>query len=218
VMNRHIPALMILTLLAIALSVGCSSSGGDSGGTTQPPPYDADENIAAGWSLFQSGDFDSASALFADVIDHEDDNAEAYLGSGWSDAFRGEYSASIASFLDAINNNLQTVDAHMGLAAVYRDLPNFDASINYASAVLSNDANYVFSKRTSVNYKDAHLIIAQAHFRLGGSHYDDAHERINMLLDMEGLDTIPDYGSMADEDYEQLLATKLEELSDLLID
>lgn len=206
----------VVGLIAIAIFVSCSSGGGD--GPTPPPPFDEAETMTEAWADFDAGLYEDAEVKFGEVIEHNEENEDAYLGRGWSRAFQSEFSGAVTDFLSANDNGHADFHADMGLAAAYRDLPNFEAAINYSKTVLNNRPQYVFSKVPTVNYMDAHLIIAQSHFRLGGSHYADAHEKINYLCRIEGLDTIPEYGTLPAEMYEKLLAERLSDLTELIGD
>jgi len=212
---KTISGIILLVVTGILLSC---SGGDDGGGTTEPEPFDAEATMAEAWNDFEAGLYEDAEEKFTEVIEHDSEDADAFLGRGWSKAFQSEFSSAVTDFLEALEQGHADYDADMGVAASYRDLPNYEGAINYAKTVINNRPQYSFSRKPSIDYLDAHLIIAQSHFRLGGSHYSLAHEKINYLCKIEGLDTIPEYGTLPAEDYEKLLAETLEELTEIIGD
>jgi len=202
-------AFMVLSLFA-----GCSSDGDDNG--TGPPSFNVDASLLAAWGKFEIQDYDAALSGFKDVLGHDNTNAEAYIGKGWCYAYQGSLSISILAFDEARSHGTASLDADMGSAVVYRDLPDYSKAVSFAKAVIYVDSNYVFSHRTSVDYKDAHLIMAQSYFHQGESEFDKAAVEMNYLCDILGLSTLPNSTDVTDEEYEKAIATKLEELTDLL--
>ncbi len=200
-------------LLAAILSLAGCSSGGNG-----PEPYDVEANLDRAWNYFDSEDYDQALDKFNEVLSHSENNPEALLGKGWSFAFEGDYDSSITFFESAIGNGLETADALMGLAVVYRDYPNYLSCMSKSAEVIETDSFYVFSERTTIDYKDAHLIRAECAYLLGGSHFPTAHDEINYLCDLLGEQELPDPGILPGEEYEILMAEKLEDLSLLISD
>ncbi len=223
---RHtkISILMALAAAGLLLLNGCSSDNG-----TPPPPFDVEENLAKAWGHFASSDYDEGLDVFSEILEHSHSEAEAYLGKGWCLAFEAELDSALVCLRTAIKYDVRNEyksDANMGLAAVTRDYldypDNFKEAVDRAKAVIEADSNYVFSKRTSIDYMDAHLIIAQCYFRRGVEYYPPpfAHSTVNYLCDVAGLDSLPDPdqpGISADE-YERMLADKLEALTELIGD
>jgi tetratricopeptide (TPR) repeat protein len=203
----QILAAAISLLTIVMLNFGCSSS--DNG---TAPDYDVAANLGKGWASFSTSAYDSAVTTFTDVLSHSANNAEALLGRGWCYAFKNQYDSSMSD-LNAASTGSTMNDAKMGLAAVYRDFPDLNAAITYASAVIAADSHYVFSKRTSIDYKDAHLIKAQCYFRLGKDSFPQAHVEINYLCAIEGIAGLPEPGTVSGAEYERQLGLKLEELS-----
>jgi tetratricopeptide (TPR) repeat protein len=198
-------------LTALIVMPGCSSSNGNG--------YDIDEHLRQAWIEFDTDDYDDAIDIFTELLSHVDgdDSIEVLVGRGWSYAFLGEYDDAISDF-DDVTEIEENADARMGLASVYRDYPNYQAAVSNALMVIVADSNYVFSRRPTIDYKDARLIKAQAHFRIGSDQFPEAHTEINYLCAVEGLTPLPDPATLPAEEYEILMSQKLEELTDLIAD
>jgi tetratricopeptide (TPR) repeat protein len=202
----------VCTLAALIVMTGCSSSDNGTG-------YDIDEHLRQAWAEFDVDDYDDAVDIFTELLNHVDldDSIEVLVGRGWSYAFLGQYDDAISDF-DDVTDIQENVDARMGLATVYRDYPNYQAAASNALMVILADSNYVFSRRTTIDYKDARLIKAQAHFRIGSAQFPDAHEEINYLCSVLSITPLPDPATLTAEEYEILMAQKLEELTELIAD
>ncbi len=198
---------MVATMIALSVVFcGCSSNKGSS------PSYDVNAKLSEAWSSFGTGNYDAAITTFSDVLTHSTNNAEALTGRGWCYAFKKEYSTAIADFNSSIQQNSSS-DAKMGLSAIYRDLPDLQAAITNASAVIAADSHYVFAKKTSIDYRDAHLIKGQCYFRLGKSSFPSAHIEVNYLCVLEGLAGLPDPTALSPAEYEEQLGQRLDDLS-----
>jgi len=210
-MGRIIKELLLLCIFsAIALVLGCSSSDNGVG-------YDVEENLRLAWDELEASNFSQGADIFTEVLDHVKDSTEALVGRGWCYTFLGNYNSAISDF-GLVLDNVENADARMGLAAVYRDYPDYQAAISNATIVIEGDSNYVFSRKPAINYKDAHLIKAQCMFRIGKDQFPQAHIEINYLCEIEGLVPLPDPSTLPPAEYEILLSHKLEELTDLIAD
>jgi tetratricopeptide (TPR) repeat protein len=206
--RRYNPALWALATIITLSTVycGCSSNKGSS------PTYDVNAKLSEAWASFGAGNFDAALTTFSDVLSHSANNAEALTGRGWCHAFKREYSTAIADFNSSIQQS-SNADAKMGLSAVYRDLPDLQAAITNASAVIAADSHYVFAKKTSIDFKDAHLIKAQCFFRQGKDTFPSAHIEVNYLCVLLGLAGLPDSSTLSAAEYERQLGQRLVDLS-----
>jgi tetratricopeptide (TPR) repeat protein len=184
--------------------------------STAPPVFDVDANLSLGWERIIAGDYDRAEQTFSDVLDHSADHPEALLGKGWSFAFLADYDSSIATLQLAAESDSIAIDVNMGLAVVYRDYPNLRGAIEKASDVIESNPDYVFSRIPSIDYKDAHLIKAQCHYRIGGSDLELARMEIDLLCDLLDVDHLPDPGTVPGDEYNILMAQKLEQLTALV--
>ena len=207
---------IILTLPLVILNVilfvfaGC-------GGNGTGPGYNVRANLDLGWDYFSDGDYSDAIDKFTEVLQNSEDNPEAYLGRGWCYAFMRQFTNAVANFQSTLDER-DDIDANMGLAAIYRDQPDYVTAISNASEVIEADSNYQFSKKTSIDYKDAHLIKAQCYYRLGSDEFPEAHIEVNYLCDDLGLNLLPDPSNLEPSEYEQALVEKIEELTDLISD
>ncbi len=172
----YLPVLLLLLFVVTA----CEKSG--TGGPT------AAEKIAEGWTAFEAGDITAALGLFNEAVSINPVNAEAHHGRGWARLLRGELSQAQSSFNSANTNGLTGVDADAGLAFVYRDLPDFNQAISNARSVLTSSSSWSFSHRTSVDWRDLRLVIAQCSYRLGEANFDDAQAELDLLDPDNGLD------------------------------
>jgi len=205
--NHYLIGLLIITVL---FTLNCSSGGGS---TT--PSYDVDAGLAKGWSEFSTGNYNDALNSFSEVLNHSVENTEALLGRGWSYGFLMNFNSAITD-LNVITDQMDDPDAFMALAGIYRDYPNYQMAISYASEVIDHDSNYVFSKHTSIDFKDAHLIMAQCYFRRGNNYFSSAHIEVNYLCQLEGMQMLPDPQTLSGADYELFLSQTLESLSSRL--
>jgi tetratricopeptide (TPR) repeat protein len=207
---KIIPAFLILAVALTVVFYGCG------GGGTEPG-YNVRANLDMGWQYFADDEYDSAVAKFTEVMDHVTDSAEALLGRGWSYAFMPQ----LTSAINDLNLSLdfeESEDAHMGLAAIYRDIPDLTQAISNASDVISADSLYVFSRRTSIDYMDARLIMAQCYYRLGSSYFDEARTEVNYLCSKLSLTPLPEINSVKPEVFEVLLVDKIEQITGLISD
>lgn len=223
-MNRkYMTAVILFTLGAVTLLMmaGCSADKP----TPPPKPFDVEGSLVRAWGHFSSSNYADGAELFSEVIKNSESNGEAYLGRGWSLAFTGEKDSAFSDLWVAITydtHNEYLIDANMGLAAVVRDCPGYtdylSQAIDRANAVISADSTYVFSRKPSIDYKDAHLIIAQSYFRRGKAYFVYAHPTVNYLCDLQGLDPLPDAASVPADQYEQMMIEKLEILTEQIGD
>ena len=167
----------VTAVLAITLAGLAAGCGGGGAGTTQPPPVDP---IVAGWTAFESGDFAGARGHFAEAVAADPTSADAKDGLGWSLLFIAPGAtgaddsllAAVSDFDGAISLAPSSPDAYAGRAAAERGLAAV-ASSHDSLAIVSADAAlglspaFQFAHRTSIDWKDLRLIIADAAFARG---------------------------------------------------
>ena len=203
--RHYIPALLLLLTLT---ATACEETG--TGGAT------ADEKIAQGWTAFEAGDITAAFSRFNEAISIDPLSAEAHHGMGWVRLLRGELSQAQSSFNSANTNGLTVTDADAGLAITCRDLPDLSQAISKARTVLTSSSSWSFSHRTSIDWKDMRLVIAQCSYRLGEDHFDDAQTELDILDADNGLDPLNSgtwiVGSTTYDTYAEALLMAIEAL------
>ena len=163
--------------VCLLMAFGC---GGDGGGG---PSDTAASLTAAGWALFEQGEYEAAIVKFNQALGLNATYSDAYNGLGWSKAKLDSLGSSLGSFGQCLLLDGGLSDAYAGCAPVYRDYEaepaHFDSAIASASEALTLDARYAFSHDTSFDWYDLHLIMAQSHFGLG--QYDLANAEVDSL-------------------------------------
>jgi tetratricopeptide (TPR) repeat protein len=156
--------LAMLCGCGLLLAVGCGRDGGG-------PSDTAASLTAAGWVLFEKGEYDLAIAKFSQALNLDAAYADAYNGLGWAYANLDSLAHSLENFGLCISQDSTLADPYAGCAPVYRDYEpepaHFDSAVAYASEALGKDSDYQFSHDTSFDWRDLHLIMAQSYYGLG---------------------------------------------------
>jgi tetratricopeptide (TPR) repeat protein len=171
--------LPLLIAAALLAAPGCSKSG---------PGSRAAEETALGWTAWEAGDYTTARTHFLSALGEEADYTEAHLGLGWSHAFLGSLPQAVTALTNALAGDPITADPQAGLAIVLRDLPDLDGAITAADAALSITPAWSFSHRTSIDWKDLRLVLAQCYFRKGSATFTQAQAQLDLLDPDNGLD------------------------------
>jgi hypothetical protein len=180
--RNNIRNLVFIGLLSGLLFFAC----GGKKGTT--PEKTAEELTAEAWSLFESADYVAAKSGFDQALSKDANYADAYNGRGWSNGFLDLNDDALADFQSAIAKGLNQPDAHVGLAGLYLGKEEFQNATTHALAALSLDSDYSFAHKSSINYLDLHLILAQAYYGLGGDYLDSAQVEVDYLNPANHLD------------------------------
>jgi tetratricopeptide (TPR) repeat protein len=206
---------MVWSLLPVLLTIGLSltscneedKGGGGPGG----PQLTAEELNTMGWDDFAVGAYRTAAENFEAALALEGGFQEARLGVGWAYAFRGRYDDAISAF-DVILGGSFATDAYAGQAAAA--LPTHpDLAIAAAHDALARNATYAFARRTSYDYQDLHLILAEANFAL--AQYPAAQTEVDNLNPQNGLDPqAPDYLPALSAEIERLSVLLASDLPD----
>jgi tetratricopeptide (TPR) repeat protein len=190
----------VACLACLLTAFGC---GGDGGGG---PSDTAASLTAAGWALFEKGEYEAAITKFDQALGLDATYSDAYNGLGWSNAKLDSLSDALSNFGECLVFSSTLADAYAGCAPVYRDYEtepaHFDSAIAAASEALALQATYAFSHDTSFDWRDLHLIMAQSHYGLG--EFPDANTHV---LALGGITLDPESSTFVED-----LAAEIERL------
>ncbi len=151
-------------LCSFVLVLGC---GGDGGGPTDT----AVSLTAAGWTLFEQGEYELAIDKFERALGLDADYADAFNGLGWSHAKLDSLANSLENFGMCVTNDPDLTEGYAGCAPVYRDYntepAHFDSAVVSASTALTQESNFEFSHDEDFDWRDLRLIMAQSYYGLG---------------------------------------------------
>lgn len=176
---RWLLSSLIVTAL-IASLVGCSSKDGP----TEPKPTALEE----AWEQFEAGEYTDAIASFRTILAEDGTLADGYNGLGWSFAFTGMLDSAAGHFSTAISSDANLVDPLACLSAVRLAQGDYDDAITHASDALAKNSSWTFAHRAGVDYRDLHLILAEAYFRQGETSFSAAQAQVDILNPSNGLD------------------------------
>jgi tetratricopeptide (TPR) repeat protein len=177
-------------VLVVATGFLVSSCGDDDedktngGGGPSDPVYTAEELNEMGWGSFTVGDYYDAWDSFSQAVAKDGGLYEARLGLGWAQAYTGRHAEAVTSFQELIAGSHLVNDARAGLAAaaLFSDPVVAEQA---AMAALGDDEDYVFSRRTTFDYRDLHMILAEAYF--AQQRYNLAQVTADLVAQMNGL-------------------------------
>ena len=178
---------VMLTGLLLISAAGCGGGTGEGGtfGSAETLTYEA-------WDDYRKGsDTKKAEDLFNNALNLDPTHSDALNGLGWL-IFRSAAQADAqeqTQLLDAAKTNFQkatfadpeNVDAWVGLAGVQLVQGNWQAAANSASTALSLDSRF-FSIHDNIDYRNVHLILAEAYFFLGSFEHSEATPDPNNTL------------------------------------
>jgi len=171
----------VLLLLAVGVALGSVSSCGNECEDCGRIIPDAPDLVGAGWTAFESGDFDEAGTRFESAIARDPADNEAHNGLGWANLRRGLLDEAAANFDVALANGFSGADANAGRTIALRDLQpaDYQGSIDAAVAALAIDGAFVFVHDTNLDWMDLRLIMAQSYFALG--EYGNANAQVGLI-------------------------------------
>lgn len=151
-------------LFSLAAALGC---GGDGGGPSDTAP----SLTAAGWTLFEQGEYELAIDKFNRALGLDDGYADAFNGLGWSHAKLDSLENALENFGMCVINDPDLTEGYAGCAPVYRDFDtepaHFDSAVAFANAALTQEASFEFSHDEDFDWRDLRLIMAQSYYGLG---------------------------------------------------
>jgi len=104
-------------------------------------------------------DFAAATQGDANLVD-------AYNGSGWANAKLNALAAAVASFNTGLGKDSVNLQMRAGLAFVLNAQKLYTSSITADTTVLGANSTWSFSRDTSINAADLHLLLAEDYFAL----------------------------------------------------
>jgi tetratricopeptide (TPR) repeat protein len=171
-MNSEIRTMWLLIAFWASVGLGCgggTATGGSAGST---------ENLSfEGWADYVSGNYEKSEEVFLDALSLNPQSSEAHNGLGWlkcQQAGQEEnlekritfLATSRTNFQKATTSDPQNIDAWVGLSGLELQLGNWTDARDAANRALTLDPSY-FSTHDNIDFKDVHLILAQAYFFLG---------------------------------------------------
>ncbi|MCZ6634721.1 MAG: tetratricopeptide repeat protein [bacterium] len=163
-----------ILLLSTLSGCGGGTSAGGTFGTSQRLTFE-------GWQSYISSqtpeELQAAEELFRDAVALDPSFSEAHNGLGWltfQKAGQAQTQEGRSALLGAARSNFQRAttaepgnsDAWVGLAGLELAAGNWAAARDAANRALSLDPRY-FSTHDNIDFKDVHLVLAEAFFFLG---------------------------------------------------
>ena len=165
-------AIVVLLGVCLSASMGCG------GGTATGGTAGSAENLSfEGWDDYVRGDYTKSEQVFLDALSLDPQSTEAFNGLGWlkfQQAGQEENRENRAALLATSRENFQkataaapeNVDAWVGLSGLELHLGNWTDARDAANRALTLNPAF-FSTHDNIDFKDVHLILAQAYFYLG---------------------------------------------------
>ena len=175
---------LLLATGFLVSSCGNDDNGQPGGGGPTGPVYTAEELNEMGWDSFTVGDYYDAWDSFSQAVAKNGGLFEARLGLGWAQAYTGRHAEAVTTFQELVAGGRLVNDARAGLAAAALFTDPVVAE-QAAKAVLGADEDYVFSRRTTFNSLDLHMILAEAYF--AQQQYNLAQVTADLVAQMNGL-------------------------------
>jgi len=152
------------SILAVCFLTGqlfwaCSSGGGDG-----PPAKTPEQYLAEGWQAYAGRNYQLAFGDFNSAMQGNSNLTDAFNGAGWASAKLNSLVRSVADFRNGLAKDSGNVQMKAGLSLVFNAQKLYDSSIVRAGQALAAAPNWVFTRDTSVNASDLHLLLAEDYF------------------------------------------------------
>ena len=171
-------ASQIKVVLSLALCLGLSLCLGCSDDCVNGPD---EMTLADAWGTFAGGEYDEAVTDFHTLIASDSSSSAAYSGLGWSFAFNDQLDSAHLAFDHALQLDSSLTDVLAGQSAVSHANGDFTSAIVEASMALALEPEWSFAHNPTIDYRDLHLIMAEAYFALGDGYYASALQRVKIL-------------------------------------
>lgn len=139
-----------------------------------------------GWIWFAQNQMDSATFYFNQALLQNDEYGWALIGLGWVQLRQGELLEALSNFETGLTFEPTQLDGRVGRAAINLSFNEYDAVITDGNFVLNTDVNYVFEYDETVDYRDVHILLAQAYY--AKEDFESAQAQCNILDPNNGLD------------------------------
>ncbi len=172
---RHLTATAILLLCLVTAGCGGGTGTGGTFGSSETLTFE-------GWEAYRGAieatDYDAAEKLFTDALNLDPAFSEAHNGLGWLNLQRAGQAdedpqererltdVARANFQRAVAANPDNADAWAGLTGLELAQNNWAAARDAGNRVLALQPRF-FSNHDNVDYRDIHLMLAQAYLNLG---------------------------------------------------
>ncbi len=126
----------------------------------------AEGGMAAAWQSFRNGQYAAALDAFRELGLDGSLYPEATQGEAWCYLMSHEADLAVPAFRQALLADPEQTAALAGEAFALRDatLPDYDRLLSKARQSLQRSPDFVFSHRSSINWMDLHVLMAQAFF------------------------------------------------------
>ena len=148
----------LIVLLSCIMLWSCSKN------ETGPSVVTPEQLVAQGWQAYAGRSYQLALDRFAEALRANPNLVDAYNGSGWANAKLDSLTASVAGFSSGLLKDSTNLQIKAGLSFVYNAQKQYVFSISRASQVLQADPNWRFSRDTSANFSDLHVLLAEDYF------------------------------------------------------
>lgn len=194
-------------ILLIYLSVvvlACSGGSGDDTPDPIVPTYESE--VANGWRVFESLQYDSAKVYFEQAIALDSTDVEAFAGLGWVQIRRDDLTAAGIAFQRGSTKYPVSSDLFGGWSFLLNAQKAYDLSNAKADSVLLQDPTWQFTWQTSINASDVRLTKAANYYALGA--YASSLSQVQVLNPSFNVDVSTDIGQAAlGAEIERLRAT-----------
>ena len=180
--------------------IGFGGLNGCGGGTAVGGSSTSSENVTfEAWDGYRGGSLAESETLFEDALGVDSQNSEAHNGLGWvnfqkagqegnTEQRESLLQKSRDSFQKATAANPENTDAWVGLSGLELHLGNWEDARDAANRALSLNPRY-FSSHDNIDFRDVHLILAEAYFFLGAFfHTEITPDPNNSLHHLDAID------------------------------
>ena len=159
--------------------LGCMMLWSCSKNETGPTVVTPDQLVAQGWQAYAGRNYPLAVDRFTEALQANSNLVDACNGSGWANAKLDSLTASVTGFSSGLSKDSTNLQIKAGLSFVYSAEKQYAFSISRATQVLRADTNWRFSRDTSVNSSDLHILLAEDYFAL--AYFDSSLTQVRVL-------------------------------------